>query len=192
MHFDQDIEAELLASQVIVIDELRAVQGGHDEQYRICKIRPRLIELELVYHELLVQDGERNRFPNRFENVETAVKEVLIRQNRKRRGAVLLINSGDGERIKLLAKHPFARGNLFDFGNQSRSGVSGEGRRAARADWGWCLQPGQRRIKPHRSRRLPDPGLEVRQIGRLLLLLDLLLLMFENPIENHRVTDWCT
>src|SRR5207253_562593 len=52
MHFDQDIEAEFLASQVIVIDELRAVQRGHDEQYRIRKIRPRLIELELVYHEL--------------------------------------------------------------------------------------------------------------------------------------------
>src|SRR5438094_7205842 len=117
MHFDQGIEAEFLASQVILIDELRPVQRGHDEQDRIRKIGPRLIELELVYHELLIQDGERNRLPNCFENVETAVKEVLIRQNRKRRGTVLLIDSGDGERIKVLAKHPFARGSLFDFGN---------------------------------------------------------------------------
>ena len=41
-------------------------------------------------------------------NIETAVKKHRIRQHRESACAMLLIGAGDGERIKVLAKHSFA------------------------------------------------------------------------------------
>src|SRR5439155_27090330 len=89
-------------------DELRAVQRRDDQKHGIREMRPRLVELQLVHHELFVERGQRHLLTDRPQVVVAALEKFLVGQDGERCGTVLVIGRGDREGIEILAEDPFS------------------------------------------------------------------------------------
>src|SRR5215510_16406023 len=86
------------------VDKLSALERRHNQEHRICAIRPCLVKLDVIDHEFLIESRQRNGLFDSAKVIQTALKEILIGQHGKSRSACFLICFGDGDVIKSLLK----------------------------------------------------------------------------------------
>src|SRR2546425_11667613 len=166
-----------LPGQMVEINQLHTIESSNDQEHGVRQVCPRLVELQIVHHELLVERGQRHLLADRAQVVETALEELPVGQDGERGGAMLVIGLGDLEGVEVLAEDSPAGRGLFDFGNQAR--------RVCLRNSGRTGRSGERLVEADRCRRIPDLRLQIGEIAAIFLLFDLPPLMLEYFVESH-------
>ena len=115
--------------------ELPQFQQGDDEQQGVGSQRRGLVNLNRLQDKILAQDGEVDHRPHPADELRVAFEIMGLRQDRDRRGAVVLIDSGQLHRVPAQGQVPLAGGGPLDFGDDGRSGGAVQG--ALEADRLW-------------------------------------------------------
>src|SRR2546422_10594669 len=177
VHLEQDVQADLLPGQMVEINQLHTIESSNDQEHSVRQVCPRLVELQLVHHELLVERGQRHLLADCAQVVETALEELPVGQDGERGGAMLVIGLGDLEGVEVLAEDSPAGRGLFDFGNQARRFCLRNSGRTGRS--------GERLVEADRCRRIPYLRLQIGKIAGIFLLFDLPPLVLKYFVENH-------
>ena len=82
--------------------ELRVAERGHDQQDRVRPRRPRLDDLRGVHDEVLPEDRDRDRRPDRLQIRERAVEVPRFGEDRHGRRASGLVRAGEHARVRIL------------------------------------------------------------------------------------------
>src|SRR5438128_2949669 len=167
---------------MVEINQLPTIESSNEQEHGVRQVCPRLVELQLVHHELLVERRQRHLLADRAQVVETALEELPVRQDGERSGAVLVIGLGDLEGVEVLAEDSPAGRGLFDFGNQARRFCLRNSGRTGRS--------GERLVEADRCRRVPNLRPQIGQVPRVLFLFDLPLLVLKYSVENHEIAEF--